>query len=173
MRYSIVYSSNTGNTRQLAEEIEKQLPAGELVYCGAPDAAALQAEVLFVGFWTDKGSCDEKVAELLKQADGKTVLSVRHRRFWPEPSSISIRFWPACGENLPAGRCMAAASCVRAGCLRRYAAVTRPCRPRSRKMPATKCLSKTSTQHWHIRTPMIWKLLQPGLRVAWRKGFRK
>lgn len=73
MRYSIVYSSNTGNTRQLAEEIEKQLPAGELVYCGAPDAAALQAEVLFVGFWTDKGSCDEKVAELLKQADGKTV----------------------------------------------------------------------------------------------------
>ena len=73
MRYSIVYSSNTGNTRQLAEEIEKQLPAGELVYCGAPDAAALQAEVLFVGFWTDKGSCDEKVAELLKHADGKTV----------------------------------------------------------------------------------------------------
>ena len=73
MRYSIVYSSNTGNTRQLAEEIEKQLPAVELVYCGAPYTAALQAEVLFVGFWTDKGSCDEKVAELLKQADGKTV----------------------------------------------------------------------------------------------------
>ena len=39
MRYSIVYSSNTGNTRQLAEAIEQQLPAGDLLYCGAPDAA--------------------------------------------------------------------------------------------------------------------------------------
>ena len=73
MRYSIVYSSNTGNTRQLAEAIEQQLPTGELLYCGAPDAAALQADVLFVGFWTDKGSCDAKVAELLKQTGGKTV----------------------------------------------------------------------------------------------------
>lgn len=73
MRYSIVYSSNTGNTRQLAEAIEQQLPAGDLLYCGKPDAAALQAEVLFVGFWTDKGTCDETVAALLKQAEGKTV----------------------------------------------------------------------------------------------------
>lgn len=172
MRYSIVYSSNTGNTRQLAEEIEKQLPAGELVYCGAPDTAALQAEVLFVGFWTDKGSCDEKVAELLKQADGKTVYLFGTAGFGQSQQyfdQILARVRKIC----PPGRCMAAASCVRAGCLRRCAAVTRPCRPRSRKMPATKCLSKTSTQHWHIRTPMIWKLLQPGLRVAWRKGFRK
>ena len=73
MRYSIVYSSNTGNTRQLAEAIEQQLPTGDLLYCGAPDTAALQADVLFVGFWTDKGSCDAKVAELLKQTGGKTV----------------------------------------------------------------------------------------------------
>lgn len=73
MRYSIVYSSNTGNTRQLAQEIEKQIPAQDLVYCGTPDQAALQAEVLFVGFWTDKGSCDEKVAEFLKQTEGKKV----------------------------------------------------------------------------------------------------
>ena len=29
--------------------------------------------MLFVGFWTDKGSCDAKVAELLKQTGGKTV----------------------------------------------------------------------------------------------------
>ena len=73
MRYSIVYSSNTGNTRRLAEEIEKQLPAGELVYCGALDAAALQAEVLFVGFWTDKGTCDERIAGFLQNLAGKRV----------------------------------------------------------------------------------------------------
>lgn len=102
MRYSIVYSSNTGNTRQLAEEIEKQLPAGELVYCGAPDAAALQAEVLFVGFWTDKGSCDEKVAELLKQADGKTVYLFGTAGFGQSQQYFD-QILARVRENLPAG----------------------------------------------------------------------
>lgn len=102
MRYSIVYSSNTGNTRQLAEEIEKQLPAGELVYCGAPDAAALQAEVLFVGFWTDKGSCDEKVAELLKQAGGKTVYLFGTAGFGQSQQYFD-QILARVRENLPAG----------------------------------------------------------------------
>ena len=102
MRYSIVYSSTTGNTRQLAEEIEKQLPAGELVYCGAPDTAALQAEVLFVGFWTDKGSCDEKVAELLKQADGKTVYLFGTAGFGQSQQYFD-QILARVRENLPAG----------------------------------------------------------------------
>ena len=102
MRYSIVYSSNTGNTRQLAEEIEKQLPAWELVYCGAPDTAALQAEVLFVGFWTDKGSCDEKVAELLKQADGKTVYLFGTAGFGQSQQYFD-QILARVRENLPAG----------------------------------------------------------------------
>lgn len=102
MRYSIVYSSNTGNTRQLAEEIEKALPAGELVYCGAPDAAALQADVLFVGFWTDKGSCDEKVAELLKQADGKTVYLFGTAGFGQSRQYFD-QILARVRENLPAG----------------------------------------------------------------------
>lgn len=102
MRYSIVYSSNTGNTRQLAEEIEKALPAGELVYCGAPDAAALQADVLFVGFWTDKGSCDEKVAELLKQADGKTVYLFGTAGFGQSQQYFD-QILARVRENLPAG----------------------------------------------------------------------
>lgn len=102
MRYSIVYSSNTGNTRRLAEEIKKQLPAGELVYCGALDAAALQAEVLFVGFWTDKGSCDEKVAELLKQADGKTVYLFGTAGFGQSQQYFD-QILARVRENLPAG----------------------------------------------------------------------
>lgn len=102
MRYSIVYSSNTGNTRQMAEEIEKQLPAGELVYCGTPDAAALQAEVLFVGFWTDKGSCDEKMAELLKQADGKTVYLFGTAGFGQSQQYFD-QILARVRENLPAG----------------------------------------------------------------------
>lgn len=102
MRYSIVYSSNTGNTRQLAEAIEQQLPTGDLLYCGAPDAAALQADVLFVGFWTDKGSCDAKVAELLKQTGGKTVYLFGTAGFGQSQQYFD-QILARVRENLPAG----------------------------------------------------------------------
>lgn len=102
MRYSIVYSSNTGNTRQLAEAIEQQLPAGDLLYCGAPDAAALQADVLFVGFWTDKGSCDAKVAELLKQTEGKTIYLFGTAGFGQSQQYFD-QILARVRENLPAG----------------------------------------------------------------------
>ena len=102
MRYSIVYSSNTGNTRQLAESIEQQLPTGDLLYCGAPDTAALQADVLFVGFWTDKGSCDAKVAELLKQAEGKTVYLFGTAGFGQSQQYFD-QILARVRENLPAG----------------------------------------------------------------------
>lgn len=102
MRYSIVYSSKTGNTRQLAEAIERQLPAGNLLYCGAPDTAALQADVLFVGFWTDKGSCDAKVAELLKQTGGKTVYLFGTAGFGQSQQYFD-QILTRVRENLPAG----------------------------------------------------------------------
>lgn len=102
MRYSIVYSSKTGNTRQLAEAIERQLPAGDLLYCGAPDVAALQADVLFVGFWTDKGTCDETVAQLLKQAEGKTVYLFGTAGFGQSQQYFD-QILTRVRENLPAG----------------------------------------------------------------------
>lgn len=66
MTYAIVYSSKTGNTKRLADAIRAALPAEAVCYCGAPDAAALAADTLFVGFWTDKGSCDAETAAFLK-----------------------------------------------------------------------------------------------------------
>lgn len=37
-----------------------------LVCFGEPSPQALEADLLFVGFWTDKGSCDEKTGAFLK-----------------------------------------------------------------------------------------------------------
>lgn len=73
MRYAVVYRSLTGNTKQVAEEIYKQLPQQDVVYMGEPDDKALQADVLFVGSWTDKGSCDAATTEFLKKTSDKTV----------------------------------------------------------------------------------------------------
>ena len=74
MSYSIVYSSRTGNTALLAQAVREALPQEECRYFGAPQAEALGADTIYVGFWTDKGTCDEDVAAFLKSLPaGKEV----------------------------------------------------------------------------------------------------
>lgn len=58
MSYAIVFSSRTGNTALLAQTLQEQLPQADCCYFGAPDTAALAADTLYVGFWTDKGKAD-------------------------------------------------------------------------------------------------------------------
>lgn len=65
MTYNIIYSSRTGNTTQLARTIAKALPAQNCQYTGAPDGEIPPAELFFVGFWTDKGTCDQQTAQML------------------------------------------------------------------------------------------------------------
>ena len=66
MTYAIVYSSRTGNTEKLARTIREALPERNCIYYGGPDAKALEADMIYLGFWTDKGSCDESCAEFIK-----------------------------------------------------------------------------------------------------------
>lgn len=73
MSYAIVYSSRTGNTALLAKAVQETLPQADCVYCGAPAPEALAADTLYVGFWTDKGTCDQAVADFLRQLTGQKV----------------------------------------------------------------------------------------------------
>ena len=73
MTCAIVYSSRTGNTKRLAEAIEASLQPQGCLYVGPPDEAALAADRLYIGFWTDKGTCDTDVADFLSQVSGKEV----------------------------------------------------------------------------------------------------
>ena len=73
MKTSIVYSSKTGNTRQLADAIAATLPENDILYTGAPCEAALAADRLFIGFWTDKGSCSSEISAFLKTVKNKQV----------------------------------------------------------------------------------------------------
>lgn len=73
MKYAVVYSSLTGNTKVLADAVTEILPKGDVIYSGPPDAAAVKADVIFVGFWTDKGQCDEKTREFLKTVSFKKI----------------------------------------------------------------------------------------------------
>ena len=65
MSYAIVYSSRTGNTRLLAETIRRSLDPADCLYFGEGDLAALAADTIYLGFWTDKGRCDEQTAHFL------------------------------------------------------------------------------------------------------------
>ena len=73
MSYAIVYSSHTGNTALLAQTIRETLPQEDCVYFGAPDPSALTAETVYVGFWTDKGTCDASIAQFLQSLTNQKV----------------------------------------------------------------------------------------------------
>ena len=73
MTNAIVYSSTTGNTKLLAETIQKELPGDSLLYFGPPREEALKADRIYVGFWTDKGGCDRQTSAFLKTLTSQEV----------------------------------------------------------------------------------------------------
>lgn len=60
MNNSIIFSSNTGNTKLLAEAIDTVLGEKE-------------SRILFVGFWTDKGTADVITQKFLKSCQNKKI----------------------------------------------------------------------------------------------------
>ena len=73
MRYAVVFASMTGNTRLLAERMKEVLPREQLIYWGEPAEAAREADVLFVGSWTDKGTCCPAIGDFLRSLENKKV----------------------------------------------------------------------------------------------------
>lgn len=70
MKYAIIYASHGGNTKQLAMHIQNTFH-GECVYIGEPQQ--VEADIIFVGSWTDKGTCDEKVKDYLTTLHNQKV----------------------------------------------------------------------------------------------------
>ena len=56
-----------GNTQLLADTLHNFLPQEDCYYFGIPNPAAMEADTLYVGFWTDKGKADESSSGFLKQ----------------------------------------------------------------------------------------------------------
>ena len=101
MSYAIVFSSRTGNTALLAQTIRDTLP-GDCLYFGTPDPKALEAETVYVGFWTDKGSCDESIAQFLKTLTNQKVFLFGTAGFGGSPEyfeQILKRVSENLGEN--------------------------------------------------------------------------
>ena len=84
MTYSILYSSKSGNTKQLAGTIHSTLLGNKKEITGCfsiNDSATTQeqleiisnASCIFIGFWTDKGICEEALQKFLQTLEQKTI----------------------------------------------------------------------------------------------------
>ena len=73
MKIAITYSSITGNTKLLADSIKENINKEDLIYCGGLSKEALEADLIYVGFWTNIGKCDPKCEEFLKTIRNKKI----------------------------------------------------------------------------------------------------
>ena len=104
MKYAIVYSSKTGNTAALADRLHDILPHEHCVYFGDTShySPELGADLIFAGFWTDKGSCDESIAQFLKTLTNQKVFLFGTAGFGGSPEyfeQILKRVSENLGEN--------------------------------------------------------------------------
>lgn len=73
MKIAIIYDSITGNTKKIAEAIKEASSEENEVIFGDMDTNVNEAELIFIGSWTDKGNCSEKVKEKLKTLNNKKI----------------------------------------------------------------------------------------------------
>ena len=71
MKQIILYDSATGNTEYLAKALSHALPNVPCGPVGSLDCS--KAELVYLGFWTDKGTCAPVVKEFLQGLHGKRV----------------------------------------------------------------------------------------------------
>ncbi|HIY13492.1 MAG TPA: flavodoxin family protein [Candidatus Agathobaculum merdipullorum] len=102
MTYAIIYSSKTGNTRLLAETLRDTLPTADCLYFGEPSDEALRAERIYVGFWTDKGTCDADTAAFLARVTTQEVFLFGTAGFGGAPEYFD-KILSAARQNLPDG----------------------------------------------------------------------
>lgn len=74
----------------MADAIAAALPPEGCVYRGAPAPEALDADVIFAGFWTDKGTCAQDMAGFLPLCGGKKVALFGTAGFGGDPDYFNM-----------------------------------------------------------------------------------
>lgn len=72
----VVYASETGNTKMLAEEVYKALPSsmGEKAIVAVHQwNGQLDAENYFIGFWVNRGSCSLEIIDILSSLHHRNI----------------------------------------------------------------------------------------------------
>lgn len=72
MKIAIVYKSVTGNTKMIANKIKEKL-GNNVEYFGEPKEK-IEADLYFIGSWTDKGMCCNEIKEFIKKLENKKII---------------------------------------------------------------------------------------------------
>ncbi len=73
MNIAVIYSSKTGNTRKVAEAIHSSLPDGAILHDVTNAPTPTDYDLIFMGFWVDKGTANLEAQEYMKQLNGQRV----------------------------------------------------------------------------------------------------
>ena len=74
MKVAIIFASQTGNTAQVALAVREGCSGHEIVAFGPPPADVGEAELVFAGSWTDRGTCAPEMRAFLHTLHGKNVV---------------------------------------------------------------------------------------------------
>ena len=73
VKISIIYSSNTGNTKKVAEAIKAEIEFENIVYFGNVNEEIPDADIYIIGSWTDKGNASADIVEFIKKLKDKKI----------------------------------------------------------------------------------------------------
>jgi len=73
MKHLVVYSSQGGNTKKLAEEIFRQIPEEKDIKPISEGTDPAKYDVICIGFWFKAGQPDPASQEYLKKCTGKKI----------------------------------------------------------------------------------------------------
>ncbi len=73
MKVAIVFDSLTGNTAIIAKAVRDGCKGAEVVFFGPPPPEGVEADLYFIGSWTNRGMPSGGITAFLKSLRGKRV----------------------------------------------------------------------------------------------------
>jgi len=92
MKFLIVYSSKTGNTKKVAEALARVAPIGSEIHSIEEAGDADGFDVIFAGYWLDRGGVDEKMKKYLRTLHKKKIVLFETMGADPESEHAIIGF---------------------------------------------------------------------------------
>lgn len=74
MKALVVYSSLTGNTKKIAEAMYEEINIEKDIYKSNEDFNIENYDFIVVGYWVNKGICDDKIKEILEKVNNKNII---------------------------------------------------------------------------------------------------
>lgn len=74
MKAGVIYSSLTGNTKKIAEAIYEEIKIEKDIFKSNEEFNIEDYDILIIGYWVNKGICDDKIKEILEKANNKKIV---------------------------------------------------------------------------------------------------